>query len=84
VSKRIAALVRFGMTSPVFLLMQPFSLRTALVLALASVSSLDAQPANPPGGQVVERPVRDPAREEPPASALIQAPPSARDRSLRF
>ena len=43
-----------------------------------------APAARPPGGQVVERPVRDPAREEPPASALIQAPPSERDRSLRF
>jgi glutaredoxin len=43
-----------------------------------------APAARPPGGQVVERPVRDPAREEAPAAALIQAPPSARDRSLRF
>jgi hypothetical protein len=40
--------------------------------------------ARPPGGQVVERPVRDPAREEPPAAALIQAPNSARDRGFRF
>ncbi|MBU6273274.1 MAG: glutaredoxin family protein, partial [Betaproteobacteria bacterium] len=32
-----------------------------------------APAARPPGGQVVERPVRDPAREDPPAAALIQA-----------